>query len=528
MSKISFANYVNNSDIEIFKCPISHDLMEDPVFLQDGNTYDRKNIENYLAFNQHSPLTNDYLDDITLISNYNLKSQINEWKIKNIIKKEIIFNDSLFKYKDNNENVFSDKIEMYHDDFTFIGSVKNGLKDGKGELTLKNGTIYKFNWVNDDFDEKGKIIYNNGDIYEGYVINYNRNGQGKIVYKNGDIFDGYWLNDMRSGYGTYISNGEKYLGEWRNDKKYGIGISEYKDYIIESEWLGEGVETNSCKIYYNNGSKYIGEVKDHKKHGKGELFLKDGTIYRCNWINDEKVDDIEIIYKNGDFFKIHVSNYKCIRSKKSDNIYIDFKINKILKDLSSYLYINIVANEYIDKICYNLLNMISNKLNNYLENNNDEVNKELLEESSDDEILKDLYNFKKKRLKNVSIDTLLSFLKELVPGCLYSNCLSDIYKNINKIDIINRLNINKKFGFKIKISSIIKFFKNKCDSLVINYTIIVSIVTLLEYIINEILVLSMNNILTESNLINIENVKSAIKNDNELYEFINNKLKIDL
>ena len=46
MSKISFANYVNNSDIEIFKCPISNDLMEDPVFLQDGNTYDRKNIEN--------------------------------------------------------------------------------------------------------------------------------------------------------------------------------------------------------------------------------------------------------------------------------------------------------------------------------------------------------------------------------------------------------------------------------------------------------------------------------------------------
>ena len=56
----------------------------------------------------------------------------------------------------------------------------------------------------------------------------------------------------------------------------------------------------------------------------------------------------------------------------------------------------------------------------------------------------------------------------------------------------------------------------------------VSIVTLLEYIINEILDLSINNILKESNLINIENVKSVIKNDNELFEFVNNKLKIDL
>tara|TARA_Y200000002_G_C22681415_1_gene664214 strand:+ start:284 stop:1867 length:1584 start_codon:yes stop_codon:yes gene_type:complete len=527
MLKFSFANNVNKCDIQTFKCPISLDLMEDPVFLEDGHTYDRKNIEDHLVNSNSSPLTNEHLYDITLTSNFNLKSQINEWKIKNILKKEIIFYNNLFKYKDNNKNVFSDKIEMYHEDFTFRGSVKNGLKDGKGELILKNGTVYKFNWVNGEFDGKGEIIYNNGDVYEGYVINYNRNGKGKIVYKNGDFFDGYWLNDMRSGYGTYISNEEKYTGEWANDKKDGIGILEYKDFIIESKWL-EDVENNSCKIYYNDGSKYIGEVKDHKKHGKGELFLKDGTIYRCNWINDEKVDDIEIIYKNGDFFKIHVNDYKCIKLKKSDNIYIDFKINNILKDLSSNVCINIVAKEYIDKICYNMLNILSNKFNNYLDNNNDEVNEELLEESSDDEIFKDLDNYSKKMLKNVSIDTLLNLLKELVPGCLYSNCLSDIYKNINKIDSINRFHINKKFGFKIKVKSIIKFFKNKCDNLAINYIIMVSIVTLLEYIINEILDLSINNILIESNLINIENVKSVIKNDNELSEFVNNKLKIDL
>ena len=55
MLKFSFANNVNKCDIQTFKCPISLDLMEDPVFLEDGYTYDRKNIEDHLVNSNSSP-----------------------------------------------------------------------------------------------------------------------------------------------------------------------------------------------------------------------------------------------------------------------------------------------------------------------------------------------------------------------------------------------------------------------------------------------------------------------------------------
>ena len=40
-----------------FKCPISHDLMVDPVVDPEGNTYDRASIEQWLARNPTSPIT---------------------------------------------------------------------------------------------------------------------------------------------------------------------------------------------------------------------------------------------------------------------------------------------------------------------------------------------------------------------------------------------------------------------------------------------------------------------------------------
>ena len=42
---------------ESFKCPITHDLMVDPVVDPEGNTYDRASIEQWLARNPTSPIT---------------------------------------------------------------------------------------------------------------------------------------------------------------------------------------------------------------------------------------------------------------------------------------------------------------------------------------------------------------------------------------------------------------------------------------------------------------------------------------
>ncbi len=38
--------------VEEFRCPISHQIMRDPVFTSDGETYEREEIERWLQKNQ--------------------------------------------------------------------------------------------------------------------------------------------------------------------------------------------------------------------------------------------------------------------------------------------------------------------------------------------------------------------------------------------------------------------------------------------------------------------------------------------
>mmetsp|Transcript_12578 Transcript_12578/g.18999 ORF Transcript_12578/g.18999 Transcript_12578/m.18999 type:complete len:443 (-) Transcript_12578:295-1623(-) len=64
-----------------FLCPITQELMQDPVIAQDGHTYERTAIEAWLTTgNGTSPMTNQPLTSGTLLPNFNLKSQISSWK----------------------------------------------------------------------------------------------------------------------------------------------------------------------------------------------------------------------------------------------------------------------------------------------------------------------------------------------------------------------------------------------------------------------------------------------------------------
>jgi hypothetical protein len=64
-----------------FLCPISYELMEDPVILEDGHTYERKAIEAWLRRKQTSPLSNQFLRSPTLTPNFALRSAIERWKV---------------------------------------------------------------------------------------------------------------------------------------------------------------------------------------------------------------------------------------------------------------------------------------------------------------------------------------------------------------------------------------------------------------------------------------------------------------
>jgi hypothetical protein len=68
---------------EEFLCPITHELMKDPVLTMDGQTYEREAISNWFqrrtAGNVSSPITGAILPSNLLLPNYALKSAINKF-----------------------------------------------------------------------------------------------------------------------------------------------------------------------------------------------------------------------------------------------------------------------------------------------------------------------------------------------------------------------------------------------------------------------------------------------------------------
>lgn len=64
-----------------FYCPITLEMMENPVVLADGYSYERDAICTWIASgNECSPMTNDYLSSTVLYTNFALKNLIQRWK----------------------------------------------------------------------------------------------------------------------------------------------------------------------------------------------------------------------------------------------------------------------------------------------------------------------------------------------------------------------------------------------------------------------------------------------------------------
>lgn len=82
---------------EDFLCPISLDIMKDPVIAADGHTYERENITKWLSQNKkHSPLDGSKLSDNNLQENILVRKIINSFHDKG--------NDKKYQCNSNNKN----------------------------------------------------------------------------------------------------------------------------------------------------------------------------------------------------------------------------------------------------------------------------------------------------------------------------------------------------------------------------------------------------------------------------------------
>ena len=77
--KRRFNLYNNNQVPNEYICPITLDIMQDPVVISDGHTFERTSIAAWFANNDTSPLTNVVLANKILIPNIALRNRIQDW-----------------------------------------------------------------------------------------------------------------------------------------------------------------------------------------------------------------------------------------------------------------------------------------------------------------------------------------------------------------------------------------------------------------------------------------------------------------
>ncbi|KAK1419855.1 hypothetical protein QVD17_29240 [Tagetes erecta] len=95
-----------------FLCPISLELMRDPVIVSTGQTYERSYIQRWIdCGNTTCPKTQQKLQNVTLTPNYVLRSLITQWCINNNIEQPSLLTNRRLKRSDGSFRDVSEDIE---------------------------------------------------------------------------------------------------------------------------------------------------------------------------------------------------------------------------------------------------------------------------------------------------------------------------------------------------------------------------------------------------------------------------------
>ena len=106
-----------------------------------------------------------------------------------------------------------------------------------GTHMTETASIYRGEWLNDQFEGQGTYTYRDGRKYVGQFSKNQRHGQGTFTWKDGASYTGGYKEDLRSGKGTFTyPNGVKFVGEFRGDRRNGPG----KEYRADGTVLQSG------------------------------------------------------------------------------------------------------------------------------------------------------------------------------------------------------------------------------------------------------------------------------------------------
>ena len=184
----------------------------------------------------------------------------------------------------------TEEVTIYYENGDlYKGEMKNGMRNGRGNLSSKdNQYFYNGNWVNDKKEGQGEL-FDHGVKYTGNFHNNLFNGTGVLVDKQGNIFQGDFSDGSLSGMGHMTcKNGDTYVGTFKNGLFDGKGQLTYSGNVYNGNFC-EGKKKGEGLIIFENGDKYEGEFDNDVYHGNGQFIQKDGKVIKGLWENGVQV-----------------------------------------------------------------------------------------------------------------------------------------------------------------------------------------------------------------------------------------------
>lgn len=169
----------------------------------------------------------------------------------------------------------------------YEGTYKNGIREGRGTFTHKDGSVKTGTFVNGQLIGKGTATDGNGNTYEGEFLNYRCHGNGILKWGNGSTFVGFMVDDAPytgkytsyTGDVTYIQKGQPVESITESKSNYSPKIGQQVREYFDENW-------NRCEprqaayyrlITYSAPNKPKGVVKDY--YISGELQSEQYPIY---------------------------------------------------------------------------------------------------------------------------------------------------------------------------------------------------------------------------------------------------------
>jgi TPR repeat protein len=326
---------IKSDFLEDFFCPISKLIMNDPVIINDGHSYEREYIIKWLKQSDFSPKTGEKIQyKNIIIPNYTLKSAINQFKEK-------IYNQKL------NKQISKLKIDVKNGNSHAANKLGIMYRDGTGFVVKNYDKALEYFLIAEKLGNSDALV-NIGNFYEFFTnpIDYNKAieyyTKAVELYNNSDALVNLGL--------LYFQSIEKDINKaidyfLKAEKLGNIDALTYLGIIHETE-LGE----NEKAFEFYNKAEKLGNFM-------AILILCDYYIENMNSIKVKKyiekaakIADYKQIMEVAQIYELRLKDY--VKAKKYykraielGNYYALIKIANIYLDEKNYS----IAYEYYEK-----------------------------------------------------------------------------------------------------------------------------------------------------------------------------------